>query len=126
MMKSLFLVITCLGIALASPLSGAADLDIGSETPEKPPSGSNPLYVLYENEEPSTVNFTTSLNSPSFEVNWRRSAYFQIGKGWRRGIGRNVTYAGYYQPQGNSLIGITGWTKNPLIEYLITDNFGTW
>jgi hypothetical protein len=116
MANSLILLILCLGIALANPISRSVDL--GLEPPEKPPVGGDPFYILYENEAPGTVNFTAQPNSPSLEVSWRQSAYFQVGKGWRRGLGRNVTYTGYYQPQGNSLLGITGWTKVSMIFYV--------
>jgi len=37
-----------------------------------------------------------------------------------------VTYSADYQPNGNSYLGIYGWTQNPLIEFYIVDSWGSW
>ena len=51
---------------------------------------------------------------------------FVGGKGWSTGSARSITYTGTYQPNGNSYLAIYGWTRNPLIEYYVVENFGTW
>ena len=39
---------------------------------------------------------------------------------------RVISYTADYKPNGNSWLGVYGWTHNPLIEYFIIESFGTY
>ena len=39
---------------------------------------------------------------------------------------RAITFSADYEPDGNSYLSVYGWTENPLVEYYIMEDFGTY
>ncbi len=73
-------------------------------------------------------NVTMTLGAAgNYSVQWSNMNNMVVGKGWKPGSAtRVVNYSGSFSPNGNGYLSLYGWTTNPLIEYYIVENFGSY
>ncbi|KAL9091986.1 MAG: hypothetical protein Q9159_001131 [Coniocarpon cinnabarinum] len=60
-----------------------------------------------------------------YSLTWSNSGDVVVGKGFNPGTDRTINYQADYQPQGISFLSVYGWFKDPLVEYYITESWGT-
>ena len=86
----------------------------------------NGFYYSFWTDGASQVTYTNG-DGGRYSVEWSGNAGNWVGgKGWSTGSDRAISFTGTYSPNGNSYLAVYGWTRNPLIEYYIVENYGSY
>ena len=116
------LVTTGTAALLASPAQAEADRQVCSNT-----TGThNGFYFSFWKDSGDACMVLRE--NGRYSSSWNRSTNNWVGgKGWATGSRRTVSYSGTYNPgNNNTYLALYGWTRNPLIEYYIVENFGSY
>jgi endo-1,4-beta-xylanase len=113
--------------ASAAPASTTTTTDLATRGVHPRAEGThNGFFYSFWTDGGSQVTYTNG-NAGSYSITWQSGGNFVGGKGWNPGTTtRVVNYSGSYNPNGNSYLALYGWTRSPLIEYYIVENFGTY
>ncbi len=103
-----------------APADGQAKITLTSSQ-----TGTDGLWYSFWTDGGGSVQFEL-LGGGRYASRWTNVNNWVGGKGWRTGSRKVVSYSGTFNSPGNGYLALYGWTTNPLVEYYVVENFGTY
>ncbi|MFG2043864.1 glycoside hydrolase family 11 protein [Dactylosporangium sp. NPDC048998] len=112
-------------LVAAALLPGVARADANLTITSNATGTHNGFFYSYWKD---SGNVTMTLGAAgNYSVQWSNMNNMVVGKGWNPGSSTHtVNYSGTFSPNGNGYLSLYGWTTNPLIEYYVVENFGSY
>jgi endo-1,4-beta-xylanase len=107
-------------VTLAGTAHAEADRTVTSNT-----TGTHNGYFFSYWKDSGNVTMTLGAGG-QYSVQYSGINNTVVGKGWKPGSSHTVNYSGTWNTSGNGYLALYGWTTNPLIEYYIVENYGSY
>jgi endo-1,4-beta-xylanase len=113
-------------LTVAAVVPGIANAD-ANQTVTSNSTGTHNGYFYSFWEQASGATMTLGAGG-NYSVSWNTGAQnVVVGKGWRPGSATHtVSYNASWNCGGNCYLSLYGWTTNPLIEYYVVEDFGSY
>jgi endo-1,4-beta-xylanase len=106
------------------PVGAAANAQNQTVTSNSTGTHNGYFYTFWAEASGGTMTLGAGGN---YSLTWNSAARnIVVGKGWNPGSNHTVSYSGSWNCGGNCYVALYGWTTNPLIEYYVVEDYGTY